>query len=60
MTLENLTKALHSANSARAELQDALHTADPVAGLVILPIIWDAARLAEQISALLSAMQSTE
>ena len=57
MTIENLTKALHSAKCSRAELQDALHTADPVAALVILPAIWDAARLAEQISALLSAMK---
>jgi hypothetical protein len=52
---DELTKALHSAKSATRELQDALTTADAVAALVLLPMIDDAARLAQQISGLIHA-----
>ena len=52
---EELTKALHSATFATRELQDALKTADAVAALVLLPMIADAARLAQQISGLIHA-----
>lgn len=52
---EELTKALHSATFATQELQQALKTADAVAALVLLPMIADAARLAQQISGLIHA-----
>ena len=52
---ESLIKALHSAQFATGELQDALKTADAVTALVILPMIADAARLAQQISGLIHA-----
>ena len=52
---EELTKALHSATFATQELQAALKTADAVAALVLLPMIADAARLAQQISGLIHA-----
>jgi len=52
---EALTKALHSATFAGRELQDALKTADAVEALVLLPMIVDAARLAQQISGLIHA-----
>lgn len=56
MTMEQeLTKALHSAQFAARELQGALKTADAVAALVLLPMIADAARLAQQISGLICA-----
>jgi hypothetical protein len=52
---EALTKALHSATFASRELQDALKTADAVEALVLLPMIADAAGLAQQISGLIYA-----
>jgi len=52
---EELTKALNSATFATRDLQDALKTADAVAALVLLPMIADAARLAQQISGLIHA-----
>ena len=52
---EALTKALHSATFASRELQDALKTADAVEALVLLPMIADAAGLAQQISGLIHA-----
>ena len=52
---EDLTKALHSAQFASRELQDALKTADAVEALVLLPMIADAARLAQAVSGLIHA-----
>ena len=52
---EELTKALHSAQFASRELQDALKTADAVTALVLLPMIAAAARLAQQIGGLIHA-----
>jgi hypothetical protein len=52
---EELTKALHSATFAVRELQDALKTADAVEAMVLLPMIADAARLAQAISGLIHA-----
>ena len=58
MTLEPLLKALDSAKFATQELRDALKSASAVEALVILPLIADAARLQQQISSLITAMQS--
>lgn len=58
MNLEPLFKALDSAMFATRELQDALKSASAVEALVILPMIADAARLQQQISGLITAMQS--
>jgi hypothetical protein len=52
---EELTKALHSVTFATQELQQALKTSDAVAALVLLPMIADAARLAQRISGLIHA-----
>ena len=58
MNIEPLLKALDSAKFATQELQDALKSAVAVEALVILPLIADAARLQQQISSLITAMQS--
>ncbi len=58
MNIEPLFKALDSAKFATRELQDALKSAGAVEALVILPLIADAARLQQQISSLITAMQS--
>ena len=58
MNLEPLLKALDSAKFATQELRDALKSASAVEALVILPMIADAARLQQQISGLITAMQS--
>jgi hypothetical protein len=58
MNIEPLFKALDSAKFATRELQDALKSAGAVEALVILPLIADAARLQQQISGLITAMQS--
>lgn len=58
MNLEPLFKALDSAMFATRELHDALKSAGAVEALVILPLIADAARLQQQISSLITAMQS--
>lgn len=52
---ENLTKARDCATFAAEDLQRALADADPVAALVLLPLIADAARLAQQVGALIEA-----
>ena len=58
MNLEPRRKALDSAKFATQELRDALKSASAVEALVILPLIADAARLQQQISSLITAMQS--
>jgi hypothetical protein len=60
MTLENLTKASQSLAMATADLQQALHTADAVESLLILPMIRDAVQLADAINAMTEAMRATE
>ena len=52
---EELTKALQLQSAAARQLQEALKTADSVAALVLLPMIADAAKLAQQISGLIHA-----
>ncbi len=52
---ENLTKARDCATFAAEDLRRALADADPVAALVLLPLIADAARLAQQVGALIEA-----
>lgn len=54
--MSELTKALRSANLVGRELQDALETADAVEALVLLPLISDAAKLAQAVSVLIQAM----
>ena len=56
-TTENLEKAAQCADMLRADLQVALRTADPVAGLLILQLIERAAELARGIKALRSARE---
>jgi hypothetical protein len=55
---EHLTKSLHSANFVVEDLRSALAKADPVEALLLLPMIADAARLAQQIDALIAAQNS--
>ncbi len=55
MTNENLTKARDCAQFAADDLRAALTGADPVEALILLPMIGDAARLVQQIEALISA-----
>jgi hypothetical protein len=52
---EELTKALQLQSAAARQLQEALKAADSVAALVLLPMIADAAKLAQQISGLIHA-----
>ena len=52
---ENLTKARDCATFAAEDLRRALADADAVTALVLLPLIADAARLAQQIGALMYA-----
>lgn len=52
---EQLTKARDCAQFAAENLLAALTGADSVEALVLLPMIGDAARLAQQIEALISA-----
>jgi hypothetical protein len=52
---EQLTQAHHSATSAADHLRRALADSDAVAALVLMPMIGDAARLAQQIAALIAA-----
>lgn len=56
-TTENLEKAAQCADLLRDDLQAALRTADPVAGLLILQLIERAAELAHGIKALQSARE---
>ncbi len=55
---EALTKALHDAQFATKDLQEALKHADAVTALLLLPMIADAARLEQQITSLLQARAS--
>jgi hypothetical protein len=55
-SLEALTKAQDAATLATRDLQDALKTANAVAAMVLLPMIADSAKLANQISGLIHAM----
>lgn len=55
MTNENLTKARDSAQFAAEDLRQALTGSDPVEALILLPMIGDAARLVQQVEALISA-----
>lgn len=52
---EQLTQAHHSAAFAADHLRRALADADPVAALVLMPMIGEAARLAQQVAALIAA-----
>jgi len=52
---EDLTKARDCAAFAAEDLRRALADADPVEALVLLPMIADAARLAQQVGALIEA-----
>jgi hypothetical protein len=52
---EDLTKALHSATFTVRDLQDALKSANAVEALVLLPMIAEAAKLAQAISGLIHA-----
>jgi len=55
MTNENLTKARDCAQFAVEDLRAALTGADPVEALILLPMIGDAARLVQQVEALIEA-----
>lgn len=52
---EALIQAGHSAEFVRRHLQEALSRSDPVAALVLLPMIEQAAKLEQAISALFEA-----
>lgn len=52
---EYLTKALHTATFTAEDLRRAIAKADPVEALLLLPLITDAVRLAQQIEALVAA-----
>lgn len=56
---ESLIKAGHSAEFLRRDLQDALHHATAVEGLLILQMIEQAAKLERDISALFEAKEAT-
>ncbi len=60
MNNEPLTKAAHAAEFLAADLRDALATADAVEALALLPLIEQAARLNQQIGALLAAVEARE
>ena len=57
-TLEHLNKALGSAEFVAGDLQAALKTAGPVAGLIILPLITKAAHLRHEIDQLATAVNA--
>jgi hypothetical protein len=52
---ESLTKARDCAQFAHDDLRAALHDASAVEALVLMPMIADAAKLVQQIEALISA-----
>ncbi|MBK7814511.1 MAG: hypothetical protein IPJ52_09490 [Rhodocyclaceae bacterium] len=54
---EQLTKARDCAQFAAEDLRAALRGASPVEAMVLLPMIGDAARLVQQIEALIFARQ---
>ena len=55
---EYLTKSLHTATFTVEDLRRAIAEADPIEALLLLPLIADAARLAQQIEALIEAKNS--
>lgn len=57
---EHLTKAHHSAQFAMIDLQAALKSADAVTALVLMPMIANAASLAQQIDTLIRARPSRD
>lgn len=58
MNIESLTKAMHSAQFARDDLQAASHGASAVEAIVIYPLIKQAADLSNGIAALLDALNA--
>lgn len=60
MNTEQLTQASHSAEFMVRHLQQALTHADAVEALVLLPLIEQAARINQQIGALLAAVEARE
>ena len=57
---ETLTAALHSASFASRDLQSALAHASAVEALILMPLVLDAAKLAQGISGLISAIGAGE
>jgi hypothetical protein len=57
---ETLTKALHAARFVAGDLRWALAHCTAVESLILLPLVGDAARLAQQIEALHDARLTTE
>jgi hypothetical protein len=55
---EYLTKSLHTATFTVEDLRRALSVADGIEALLLLPMIGDAARLVQQIEALIEAKNS--
>ena len=55
-TIENLTKALHSAQFLESELRLTLKTADAVVALVLMPMVVDAVAVRQRVQNLLDAM----
>ena len=55
-TIENLTKALHSAQFLESELRLTLKAADAVVALVLMPMVVDAVAVRQRVQNLLDAM----
>lgn len=56
-TTEHLVQAAHSARFARGDLQGALSAAGPVAGLILIDLIGQAAELESKITNLRRALE---
>lgn len=60
MTIEQLIKAAQSLAMVQADLQQALSTADSVESLLILPMLRDAAQLADAVNSMAAALRETQ
>ena len=55
-TVEQLTQALHSAAFAADHLRRALSSSDPVADIILMPLIGEQALIERRIAALIAAL----